>query len=141
MLIPSTGFWMGWLKGMSHRLITPGTLFRRLYSWQNEGRSEQKYALVCQKPSSRFASTTQQNCKNALILQKCVLMRYGASSSPRADEKSIYVRVTPPAKWKVKSPSLVFVHQWAKVRQDVVELPNGVILDDYFYYLVIVTDI
>src|SRR5260370_2780596 len=89
MLIPSTGFWMGWLKGMSHRLITPGTLFRRLYSWQNEGRSEQKYALVCQKPSHRFASTTRQNCENALILQKCVLKRYWGSSSHRDYTRSL----------------------------------------------------
>ncbi len=42
--------------------------------------------------------------------------------------------VTPPAKWKVKSTCLVVDHQWAKVRQDVVELPNGDILDDYYYW-------
>ena len=35
-------------------------------------------------------------------------------------------------KWKVKKSDLVFDNKWYKLRQDVVELPNGRIVDDYF---------
>jgi ADP-ribose pyrophosphatase len=35
-------------------------------------------------------------------------------------------------KWTTRQSALVFDHQWYKVRQDVVELPNGKIVDDYF---------
>jgi 8-oxo-dGTP pyrophosphatase MutT (NUDIX family) len=34
--------------------------------------------------------------------------------------------------WKLLHSELVFDHRWYKVRQDVVELPNGAIVDDYF---------
>lgn len=35
-------------------------------------------------------------------------------------------------KWNTRQSMLVFDHRWYKVRQDVVELPNGKIVDDYF---------
>ena len=35
-------------------------------------------------------------------------------------------------KWKVLKSTMVFNHQWCKVRQDEIELPNGEIIDDYF---------
>lgn len=35
-------------------------------------------------------------------------------------------------KWITRQSALVFDHQWYKVRRDVVELPNGKIVDDYF---------
>ncbi|MCH2046403.1 MAG: NUDIX hydrolase [Saprospiraceae bacterium] len=35
-------------------------------------------------------------------------------------------------KWRKITSRLVFDHQWYKLRQDEVELPNGQILDDYF---------
>lgn len=34
--------------------------------------------------------------------------------------------------WKTLSSKLAFDHQWCKVRQDIVELPNGIIIDDFF---------
>ncbi|MBD1995670.1 NUDIX hydrolase [Leptolyngbya sp. FACHB-541] len=34
--------------------------------------------------------------------------------------------------WKLLHSELVFDHRWYKVRQDVVELSNGAIVDDYF---------
>lgn len=38
-------------------------------------------------------------------------------------------------KWKTLSSRPAFEHRWFKVQQDTVELGNGVVLDDYFYYL------
>ena len=35
-------------------------------------------------------------------------------------------------KWKVLHSQLAFNHRWYKVRQDIVELPNGKVIDDYF---------
>ncbi|HEY9622601.1 MAG TPA: NUDIX hydrolase [Crinalium sp.] len=35
-------------------------------------------------------------------------------------------------KWNTLQSNLVFDHKWYKVRQDVVQLPNGKIVDDYF---------
>lgn len=35
-------------------------------------------------------------------------------------------------KWKIRKSEIVFNHQWYKLRQDEVELPNGRIVDDYF---------
>ena len=35
-------------------------------------------------------------------------------------------------RWKTINSKLVFDNPWCQVRQDEVELPNGVILDDYF---------
>lgn len=35
-------------------------------------------------------------------------------------------------KWKVLKSAMVVNHQWCKVRQDKIELPNGNIIDDYF---------
>eukprot|EP01031_Cornospumella_fuschlensis_P007767 gene7767-9609_t len=34
--------------------------------------------------------------------------------------------------WKIISSKLVFENKWYNVKQDVVELPNGVVMDDYF---------
>jgi ADP-ribose pyrophosphatase len=34
--------------------------------------------------------------------------------------------------WTLLHSNLVFDHHWYKVRQDVVELPNGAVVDDYF---------
>jgi 8-oxo-dGTP pyrophosphatase MutT (NUDIX family) len=36
--------------------------------------------------------------------------------------------------WKVKKTELILDHQWAKVRRDECELPNGNIIPDYFYW-------
>ena len=38
-------------------------------------------------------------------------------------------------KWKILNSKLVLNHQWCQVRQDQVELPNGVEIDDYFVNL------
>ena len=35
-------------------------------------------------------------------------------------------------KWKSLNSKMVINHQWCKVRQDEIELPNGKIIDDYF---------
>ena len=35
--------------------------------------------------------------------------------------------------WKILKSELAFDHKWFKVRKDTVELPNGKVLDDYFY--------
>ena len=35
-------------------------------------------------------------------------------------------------KWKILNSTIVINHQWCKVRQDEIELPNGKIIDDYF---------
>ncbi len=35
-------------------------------------------------------------------------------------------------KWKILKSQSVIDHQWVKVRQDQLELPNGLIIDDYF---------
>ena len=35
-------------------------------------------------------------------------------------------------KWKVLGSQFAFNHRWYKVRQDIVELPNGEVIDDYF---------
>lgn len=35
-------------------------------------------------------------------------------------------------KWKILNSTMVMNHQWCKVRQDEIELPNGKIIDDYF---------
>lgn len=35
-------------------------------------------------------------------------------------------------KWKILNSTMVINHQWCKVRQDEIELPNGKIIDDYF---------
>lgn len=35
-------------------------------------------------------------------------------------------------KWKVLRSQVAFNHRWYKVRQDIVELPNGEVIDDYF---------
>lgn len=35
-------------------------------------------------------------------------------------------------KWKILNSQWVINHQWCKVRQDKIELPNGKIIDDYF---------
>ncbi|MEM9805092.1 MAG: NUDIX hydrolase [Cyanobacteria bacterium P01_D01_bin.56] len=37
-----------------------------------------------------------------------------------------------PQPWKIISSRLAFDHRWYKVRQDVVHLPNGKIVDNYF---------
>ncbi|MBE9125357.1 MULTISPECIES: NUDIX hydrolase [unclassified Coleofasciculus] len=34
--------------------------------------------------------------------------------------------------WKTLSSQLVFDNQWCRVRQDKVELPSGILIDDYF---------
>jgi 8-oxo-dGTP pyrophosphatase MutT (NUDIX family) len=36
--------------------------------------------------------------------------------------------------WTKKSSELVFNHRWFKVQKDIVQLPNGKILDDYFLW-------
>jgi ADP-ribose pyrophosphatase len=38
------------------------------------------------------------------------------------------------AKWTVHKSELAFDHPWAKVRCDIVELPSGKVLDDYYYW-------
>lgn len=35
-------------------------------------------------------------------------------------------------KWKLLKSTIVFNHQWCKVRQDEIQLPDGKIIDDYF---------
>ncbi|HAC65844.1 MAG TPA: NUDIX hydrolase [Cyanothece sp. UBA12306] len=35
-------------------------------------------------------------------------------------------------KWKILSSQLVIEHEWCKIRQDQIELPNGRVIDDYF---------
>lgn len=35
-------------------------------------------------------------------------------------------------KWRILRSHLAFDHPWYKVRQDVVQLPNGKVIDDYF---------
>lgn len=35
-------------------------------------------------------------------------------------------------KWKILQSAMVLNHQWCKVRQDEIELPNGKVIDDYF---------
>lgn len=35
-------------------------------------------------------------------------------------------------KWKILNSTMVINHQWCKIRQDEIELPNGKIIDDYF---------
>jgi hypothetical protein len=35
-------------------------------------------------------------------------------------------------KWKTLNSKMVLDHHWCKVRQDVIKLPNGKIVDDYF---------
>ena len=35
-------------------------------------------------------------------------------------------------KWKVLRSQFAFNHRWYKVRQDIVQLPNGEVIDDYF---------
>ena len=35
-------------------------------------------------------------------------------------------------KWKILRSKMVLDHHWCKVRQDVIKLPNGKIIDDYF---------
>jgi 8-oxo-dGTP pyrophosphatase MutT (NUDIX family) len=35
-------------------------------------------------------------------------------------------------KWKKLRSKMAFDHQWCRVRQDTVELPNGTIIDDFF---------
>ena len=40
--------------------------------------------------------------------------------------------MTIPRKWRLLSSQLVFNHRWCQVRQDVVALPNGTIVDDFF---------
>lgn len=35
-------------------------------------------------------------------------------------------------KWKLLQSKMVLDHYWCKVRQDVIQLPNGRIIDDYF---------
>ena len=35
-------------------------------------------------------------------------------------------------KWKILNSTMVFNHQWCKVRQDEIELPSGKVIDDYF---------
>ena len=37
-----------------------------------------------------------------------------------------------PQSWEILSSRLAFDHHWYKVRQDVVRLPNGHVVDDYF---------
>lgn len=37
-------------------------------------------------------------------------------------------------KWKTISSSLAFDNKWFKVQKDVVELPDGKIIDDYFFW-------
>jgi ADP-ribose pyrophosphatase len=36
--------------------------------------------------------------------------------------------------WRVQKSELVLDNQWAKVRRDVCELPNGAIIPDYYYW-------
>jgi ADP-ribose pyrophosphatase len=38
-------------------------------------------------------------------------------------------------KWRVLDSELVLNHEWAKVRRDSCELPNGLILPDYYYWV------
>lgn len=35
-------------------------------------------------------------------------------------------------KWRILKSTMVFNHQWCKVRQDAIELPSGKVIDDYF---------
>lgn len=35
-------------------------------------------------------------------------------------------------KWRVLQSKMIFEHQWCKVRQDEIQLPNGKVIDDYF---------
>jgi ADP-ribose pyrophosphatase len=35
-------------------------------------------------------------------------------------------------KWKVLHSKMVVDHEWCKVKQDVIQLPNGKVIDDYF---------
>jgi 8-oxo-dGTP pyrophosphatase MutT (NUDIX family) len=35
-------------------------------------------------------------------------------------------------KWRILQSIMVLNHQWCKVRQDEIELPNGKVIDDYF---------
>ena len=36
------------------------------------------------------------------------------------------------SKWRLLKSQIVFNHQWYRLRQDQVELPNGTVIDDYF---------
>lgn len=38
-------------------------------------------------------------------------------------------------KWKILNSKMVLNNQWCKVRQDEIELPSGVVIDDYFVNL------
>ncbi len=38
-------------------------------------------------------------------------------------------------KWQLLQSKLVINHNWCKVRQDEIKLPNGNIIDDYFVYI------
>jgi ADP-ribose pyrophosphatase len=38
-------------------------------------------------------------------------------------------------KWQILHSKMVLNHQWCKVRQDEILLPNGKIIDDYFVYI------
>ncbi|MBD2484648.1 NUDIX hydrolase [Planktothrix sp. FACHB-1365] len=38
-------------------------------------------------------------------------------------------------KWKRLSSYFVFDHPWCRIRQDKVELPNGIIIDDFFIHV------
>ncbi|MDJ0705324.1 MAG: NUDIX hydrolase [Leptolyngbyaceae cyanobacterium MO_188.B28] len=40
--------------------------------------------------------------------------------------------MTAKKKWKILQSQFAFHHRWYKVRQDIVELPNGNVIDDYF---------
>ena len=40
--------------------------------------------------------------------------------------------MTSPQPWTTLQSTLAFDHPWYKVRQDVVRLPNGTVIDDYF---------
>ncbi len=43
-----------------------------------------------------------------------------------------YLTMKKIAKWKQLESKLIINHQWCRVRQDTVELPNGIIIDDFF---------
>ncbi len=38
-------------------------------------------------------------------------------------------------KWKKLRSQMVFNHQWCQVRRDTVELPNGMVIDDFFIHV------
>jgi 8-oxo-dGTP pyrophosphatase MutT (NUDIX family) len=54
--------------------------------------------------------------------------------SQAARERNVTMTSTKIEKWHVQESVLVFDHPWAKVRRDICQLPDGSVIDDYFYW-------